>query len=82
VKRQPVPVRTSSSPTFPQPLIWLSSVSRRHNRGDMDLSPDQVEEIELMLEKLETLDPADLPEPAAELVDLLARILDDRETDS
>ena len=42
----------------------------------MDLTPDQIEEIEAMIEKLETLDPAELPEPAAELVDLLSRILE------
>jgi hypothetical protein len=43
----------------------------------MDLSPEQIEEINLALEKLETMDPADLPEPAAELVQLLSRLLDD-----
>ena len=42
----------------------------------MDLTPEQIDEIETMLEKLETLDPADLPEPAAELVELLSRILE------
>ncbi len=43
----------------------------------MDLSPEQIEEINLALEKLETMDPADLPEPAAELVELLSRLLED-----
>lgn len=43
----------------------------------MDLSPHQIEEIEKALEKLETLDPAELPEPAAELVALLSEILDE-----
>jgi hypothetical protein len=43
----------------------------------MDLSPEQIEEINLALEKLETMDPADLPEPAAELVQLLSRLLED-----
>ena len=42
----------------------------------MDLTPEQIDEIEAMLERLETLDPADLPEPAAELVELLGRILE------
>jgi hypothetical protein len=43
----------------------------------MDLSPEQIDEINLALEKLETIDPADLPEPAAELVELLSRLLED-----
>lgn len=43
----------------------------------MDLTPEQVDEIESMLDKLETLDPADLPEPAAELVALLSEILEE-----
>jgi hypothetical protein len=43
----------------------------------MDLSPEQIDEINLALAKLETVDPADLPEPAAELVDLLSRLLED-----
>lgn len=46
----------------------------------MDLSPEQIEEISQALEKLETLDPAELPEPAAELVTLLNSILE--ETDA
>lgn len=46
----------------------------------MDLSPEQIEEISKALEKLETLDPAELPEPAAELVMLLNSILE--ETDA
>jgi hypothetical protein len=47
----------------------------------MDLSPEQIEEIEAKLTELETMDPADLPEPAAELVTLLSRILDEGEED-
>ena len=47
----------------------------------MDLTPEQIDEIENMLEKLETLDPAELPEPAAELVELLGRILESSEGD-
>lgn len=43
----------------------------------MDLSPEQVEEINQALDKLEALDPADLPEPAAELVELLSRLLEE-----
>ncbi len=43
----------------------------------MNLSPEQIEEINEALHKLESLDPADLPEPAAELVELLSRLLDE-----
>ena len=45
----------------------------------MDLSPEQIEEIEQALEKLEMLDPAELPEPAAELVSLLNKLLEETE---
>ncbi|MGD2102385.1 MAG: hypothetical protein PVG83_09105 [Acidimicrobiia bacterium] len=45
----------------------------------MDLTPSQIEEIEEKLNMLETLDPADLPEPAAELVALLTAILDEED---
>jgi hypothetical protein len=46
----------------------------------MDLSQSQVEEIEQALQRLEEVDPADLPEPAAELADLLSRLLDGMES--
>lgn len=45
----------------------------------MELSPEQVEEIEQALDRLETLDPAELPEPAAELVALLNEMLEETE---
>lgn len=48
----------------------------------MDLSPEQIEEIEEKLGLLESLDPAHLPEPAAELVALLGRILEEEEESS
>jgi hypothetical protein len=48
----------------------------------MDLSPELVEELELALQRLETIDPADLPEPAADLVDLLSRILEETDDSS
>ena len=43
----------------------------------MDLTPEEVDEIESMLDQLEKVDPADLPEPAAELVALLSKILEE-----
>lgn len=43
----------------------------------MDLSESQIEELESALAQLETLDPADLPEPAANLANLLGRILEE-----
>jgi hypothetical protein len=43
----------------------------------MDLSAEQITEINQAIEKLETLDPADIPEPAAELVTLLNSILEE-----
>ena len=46
----------------------------------MDLSPQQIVEIERALERMETLDPAELPEPAAELVALLNEILEETDT--
>jgi hypothetical protein len=48
----------------------------------MDLTPEQIDEIETMLGRLESLDPAELPEPAAELVALLGRILAESDEDS
>jgi hypothetical protein len=47
----------------------------------MDLTPEQIQEIEAKLAQLETLDPAELPEPAADLVALLGKILDESEED-
>lgn len=43
----------------------------------MEIDQSQIEELEAALEKLEQLDPADLPGPAAELADLLGRLLED-----
>ena len=42
----------------------------------MDLTESQIEELEAALARLESLDPADLPEPAAELAAVLSSILD------
>jgi hypothetical protein len=46
----------------------------------MELNQSQVDEIERALERLEKVDPAELPEPAAELADLLGRLLDGMES--
>jgi len=45
----------------------------------MDLSPEEIDQISEALSKLESLDPAELPEPAAELVALLSRLLEETE---
>ena len=68
------------SKTFLLQYIWFYGTQTGHNRTDMDLTPEQIEEIERALNKLETLDPAELPEPAAELVALLSEILDETES--
>ena len=45
----------------------------------MEIDEAQIEEIEAALAKLEEMDPAELPEPAAELADLLGRLLEQLE---
>lgn len=47
----------------------------------MDLNKQQIDELEAALERLNQLDPALLPDPAAELAELLGRILDNLEAD-
>lgn len=47
----------------------------------MDLSQSQIDDLEAALERLEDVDPATLPEPAAELAELLGRILEELESD-
>jgi len=46
----------------------------------MDLTEPRIAELEAALKRMEGLDPAQLPEPAAELADLLGRILDELES--
>jgi hypothetical protein len=46
----------------------------------MNLTQDQIDRLEAALEKLEELDPAQIPEPAAELANLLAIILEETES--
>ncbi len=43
----------------------------------MDLTPEQIAEIEALLARIEELDAAAVPEPAAQLAEVLGRILDD-----
>lgn len=43
----------------------------------MELTSDQITEINEALERLQTLDPADLPQPAADLVALLSTLLEE-----
>lgn len=43
----------------------------------MDLTPEIAEQLEAAVQKLEELDPEDLPEPAADLIELLNKILED-----
>ncbi|HJQ77067.1 MAG TPA: hypothetical protein VJ948_07375 [Acidimicrobiia bacterium] len=45
----------------------------------MELTPEQMREIEAKIEELQRLDPADLPQPASELVEILGRLLDETE---
>jgi predicted DNA-binding transcriptional regulator YafY len=46
---------------------------------EMDLTQEQIEKLEAALARLEKLDPAELPEPAAELASLLGSILGESE---
>lgn len=46
----------------------------------MELSPEHIARIETALDRLRELDPAELPEPAAELAALLGAILEEQET--
>lgn len=46
----------------------------------MNLSPDQIDQIEALLDRLTEVDPAELPAPAAELASLLSSILEDEES--
>lgn len=47
----------------------------------MEMTPEQVDEIAALMDQLETMDPAELPGPAADLVEVLNRILES-ESDS
>lgn len=45
----------------------------------MDITQEQIDKLEAALARLEELDPAEVPEPAAELADLLGSILEESE---
>ncbi len=45
----------------------------------MDLTQDQIDKLEAALARLEELDPAEVPEPAAELAEILGWILEESE---
>jgi hypothetical protein len=45
----------------------------------MDLTQDQIDKLEAALARLEELDPAEVPEPAAELAEILGSILEESE---
>jgi hypothetical protein len=45
----------------------------------MDLTQELIEKLEAALARLEELDPADVPQPAAELAALLGSILEESE---
>ncbi len=56
-----------------------SSCSELGDNPAMDISEEQIDALEEALRRLGEVDPADLPEPAADLADLLSRILDEME---
>jgi hypothetical protein len=45
----------------------------------MQFSPEELEDLEAAIEEIRSLDPADVPEPAARLADMLSRLLDETE---
>lgn len=47
----------------------------------MDISDETITEIEEKLREIAELDPADLPEPAAELAEMLSALLEEVEGD-
>lgn len=46
----------------------------------MNLTQDQIEQLEAVLARLAEVDPAEMPEPATELANLLGSILEEEET--
>lgn len=52
------------------------------DNGGMEVTPEERRELEEALAEMESLDPADLPDPAARLAGMLARLLDPTEEPS
>jgi hypothetical protein len=46
----------------------------------MEINPEQIEKLEAALARLEEVDPAEVPEPAAELANLLSSLLEEPES--
>ena len=69
-----------SSPTSMPPSTWFSNRLIGDN-PDMELTQEQIESLETALAKMAELDPADLPQPASELADLLGAILEEEEAE-
>ena len=68
-----------ASPTLPQCSLCSLGGEISDNRL-MDLTQDQIDQLEAVLARLAEIDPAELPEPAAELASLLGSILEEQET--
>ncbi len=54
----------------------LGSVGWIGDNGRMELSSEERQALDEALEALAAVDPADVPDPAARLADLLSRLLD------
>ena len=70
---RPTPERSSSDTRIGRSRPWIG------DNQHMDLTPEQIDRLEAALARLEELDPSQLPEPAAELADLLSSILEESE---
>jgi hypothetical protein len=58
--------------------VWFWDLGLGDNRL-MELTQEQIDRLEAALASLEALDPSEVPEPAAELADLLGAILEESE---
>ncbi len=61
-----------------QPSIWCWH-GKMSDNPIMDIPDETISLIEKKLEEIARLDPAELPDPAAELAELLNSILEDQE---
>lgn len=60
----------------------LGCVADIRDNASMEVTPAERDDLERALDDLERLDPADLPEPAARLAELLGKLLDPAEEHS